>query len=274
MALSLAGAGGADRAVRAGAGRAAGGARPRAEGGAAVAAGAGKVERARGGRPLRRLGDERRAAHPLPPRGERAPHRRLRPGRVGTALRLPRAAARGVARRHGRGARGRTVPLLRRDERGGLGEGRPAHRVRPLHRRGLAAHLRRPPRRATRGRSGATSRSGRRARRLAELGSTARARPSRAWARSASSSTARSRASACACAACASSPRAGTLAEVVAVARAVALPRHPALPARVRLRRLHVAARRVRGAAASEDPRPRVDPRPRDGRRRAARCGR
>ncbi len=80
-------------------------------------------------------------------RGERAPHRRLRPGRVGAALRLPRAAARGVARRHRGCARPhRAAPAPH--ERGGLGEGRPAHRVRPLHGRGLAAHLRRPPRRA------------------------------------------------------------------------------------------------------------------------------
>ena len=37
-----------------------------AEGGAAVAPGAGEVERPRGGGPLRRLGDERGPAHPLP----------------------------------------------------------------------------------------------------------------------------------------------------------------------------------------------------------------
>ena len=255
---------GAHRAVRAGTGADPGGARQGAEGGALVAPGSGEVERPRGGGPLRRLGDQLRPAHPHPDRREGAPHRRLRPGRLGAGLRLSLGAARGRARGGERGARPDGAPAAEADRR--RVEQRRAGTPSPAATRPRTGSGSTPPTsRATRSRSSGTWRHGRRARRHADrhgpVGCRRRHRGRRA-ARGARRDPGRARARAGPAPGGAPGPRP----ERPAGARprpdrrgggGVAQPRRAPLPPRRRVRWLRLAAHRVPGAAAEEDGHPR-----------------
>ena len=146
MAAEPVGAGGADRAVRAGSGADPGGAGP----GSPRRRGSGA--RARGSGARTRWSSTAPTPRPTRPCASATCWPRRSPLIVGYDqdewARAFDYHAEPLEPRPGRG-RGRARPhgaAAAPDERGRLGEGGAPHRVGPLHRRGLAAHLRRAPR--------------------------------------------------------------------------------------------------------------------------------